>query len=395
MYPTKKLSETCEIINWWTPDTTIQEYWNGDIFWITPKDMWQLESIYVSKTSRTITQSGVNNSSAKIIPINSVILSSRAPIGHLSINWVPMCTNQWCKWLIPRSELNYIYLYYFLLNSKDLLNNLWSGTTFKELSSTKLKEVEIPLPSLSTQSRIVARLDSAFASIDEQISLLWANIRDVENMRKSVLEESLISEDFEIKKIDDISIAIQYGYTGKTVESGKYKLLRITDIQDNAIDWNTVPFVDITDTEAKKYQLNVWDIVFARTGATVWKSCTINNEWVWQVFASYLIRVVVKPWILTSEFLQYFFYSKYYWDQIYADVVWAAQPNFNGSKLKEIQIPLPSPPRQHEIVTHLDRVFAETTLLRWEYEAQIRDLGTLKQSLLEEAFAGRLVTDEE
>ena len=120
-----------------------------------------------------------------------------------------------------------------------------------------MKDIDLPLPPLSTQSRIVAHLDPAFASIDEQISLLRANIVDVENMRKSVLEESLISAEFETKKIDDISIAIQYGYTGKTKETGKYKLLRITDIQDNSIDWNTVPFVDITDAEAQKYMLNV------------------------------------------------------------------------------------------------------------------------------------------
>ncbi|MFO0764114.1 MAG: restriction endonuclease subunit S [Candidatus Gracilibacteria bacterium] len=197
MYPTKKLFEVCEIINGGTPDTTIQEYWSGGIFWITPKDMGQLGDIYVSDTSRTITQSGVDNSSVKIVPINSVILSSRAPIGHLAINTVPMCTNQGCKGLVPGSELNYIYLYYFLLNSRDLLNSLGSGTTFKELSSTKLKEVEIPLPPLSTQSKIVAKLDEVFGNIDSQISLLKANIEDVERVGKSVMEESFQGEEYE------------------------------------------------------------------------------------------------------------------------------------------------------------------------------------------------------
>ena len=134
MCATKKLSEICEIVNWWTPDTWNSSYWDGDILWITPKDMWKLEDIYVSDTFRKITEQWLKNSSAKIFPQNSIILSSRAPIWHLAINTVPMCTNQGCKWLIPWKDLAAKYLYYFLLNSVDLLNSLWTGTTFKELS---------------------------------------------------------------------------------------------------------------------------------------------------------------------------------------------------------------------------------------------------------------------
>lgn len=185
-----KIADIAEIINWWTPDTTIQEYWNGDIFWITPKDMWQLENIYVGETSRKITQEWVNNSSAKILPVNSVVLSSRAPIGHLAINTIPMCTNQWCKWLIPWDSLNHIYLYYFLLHSRDLLNSLWSGTTFKELSSTKLKEVEIALPPLPRQHEIVAHLDRVFAETEVLRGEYEAQIRDLEILKQSLLQEA-------------------------------------------------------------------------------------------------------------------------------------------------------------------------------------------------------------
>ena len=107
---------TYRIVNGGTPDTGVEEFWGGDNLWITPKDMGKLTSIYVENTGRKITDSGIKNSSAKILPVNSVILSSRAPIGHLAINTKPISTNQGCKGLIPKEKLNTLFLYYFLKN---------------------------------------------------------------------------------------------------------------------------------------------------------------------------------------------------------------------------------------------------------------------------------------
>jgi type I restriction enzyme S subunit len=161
----KNLGEVCTILNGGTPDTKIKEYWDGEHLWITPKDMGKLNSIYVSKTERKITDMGLQNSSAKLIPINSIILSSRAPIGYLAINKKEIATNQGCKGIVPKKELQTIFLFYFLKNSIELLNSLGSGTTFKELSGSRLAEVQIPMPPLSEQHRIVAILDKAFAAI--------------------------------------------------------------------------------------------------------------------------------------------------------------------------------------------------------------------------------------
>lgn len=101
----KTIEEVTNIVSGGTPKSEIPEYWGGDILWITPKDMGQLQSVYTSETSRTISQLGLSKSSAKLIKKNSVILSTRAPIGHLVINTVEMATNQGCKGLIPKSNL--------------------------------------------------------------------------------------------------------------------------------------------------------------------------------------------------------------------------------------------------------------------------------------------------
>lgn len=162
MWQIKKLGESAKIINGGTPKTKIKKYWNGEIAWITPADMGKLEKIYVEETSRTITDLGLEKSSAKLFPPSSVILSTRAPIGHLAINTVPMSTNQGCRAVIPLKELDYKYLFYFLKSNINLLNKLGTGTTFKELSSKNLKDVEIPLPPLPEQKQIVSILQEAF-----------------------------------------------------------------------------------------------------------------------------------------------------------------------------------------------------------------------------------------
>src|SRR6056297_3310874 len=150
----KKLVEVCEIINGGTPKSNIKEYWNGDINWVTPKDLGQLKYRYIENTPRKITKLGLQKSSAKLFGHGAVILSTRAPIGHLAINLKEMSTNQGCRGIVPGTNVFNEFLYYFLFNSIEILNNLGNGATFKELSSTSLKNFNIPLPSLSEQKRI-------------------------------------------------------------------------------------------------------------------------------------------------------------------------------------------------------------------------------------------------
>ena len=153
-WETYRLGKVCKVVNGGTPKTKIAEYWEGDILWITPKDMGQLDSIYVLETSRKITELGLQKSSAKLFPENSVILSTRAPIGHLAINKRPMSTNQGCRGVVPSDKVGTKFLFYFLYKSVGLLNDLGSGTTFKELSSRALKGVEIPIPPLPGKSKL-------------------------------------------------------------------------------------------------------------------------------------------------------------------------------------------------------------------------------------------------
>jgi type I restriction enzyme, S subunit len=186
--------------------------------------------------------------------------------------------------------------------------------------------------------------------------------------------------------VDDVAIKIHYGYTGKTIENGQYKYLRITDIQNSAVKWEQVPFVSIADKDVEKYLLNENDIVFARTGATAGKSFLINTLKANSVFASYLIRIIPDLDKIHPRFLYIYFQSPEYWRYITSNVEGAAQPNFNGKKLAKIPIPLPPLSEQKRIVSKLDALFERIEKSIALLEENIKHTESLMASALDEIF---------
>jgi len=153
-----------------------------------------LNSFYVNDTERKITDFGLKNSSAKILPPNSVILSSRAPIGHLAINTKSICTNQGCKGLVPKENLNTLFLFYFLKKSVELLNELGSGTTFKEISCPKLEEIKISIPSLVKQQKIVSQLNTLSTETKKLENIYQKKLYELEALKKSILQKAFSGE---------------------------------------------------------------------------------------------------------------------------------------------------------------------------------------------------------
>mgnify|MGYP002528392355 CR=1 FL=1 len=193
--------------------------------------------------------------------------------------------------------------------------------------------------------------------------------------------------------VNDISKSILYGVSESAKSEGKYKLLRITDIQDNQVDWGTVPFTDFDEDKVSSYILHDGDIVFARTGATVGKSYLIKRLRQNAIYASYLIRVQTFDLIL-PEYVKLFFESGYYWDQIELGSVGIGQPNVNGTILGNLNIPLPSFAEQKRIVLKIERWFS----LIDQIEQSKADLQTTikqtKSKILDLAIHGKLVPQD-
>jgi len=161
----KKIKDVGEVIGGTTPSTTNPEFWGGDICWISPAELHGEHYLYDS--IKKITAKAVSAKSLKELPVGTVILSSRAPIGKIAINKVPMYCNQGFKCVVCGPELYNEFLYWWLYGKVDYLNSLGTGATFKEISKTVVENIVVPIPPLDEQQRIVSRLDAAFAHIDE------------------------------------------------------------------------------------------------------------------------------------------------------------------------------------------------------------------------------------
>lgn len=156
------LAECSEVVGGGTPRTSDPGFWDGDVAWATPKDLSELRGRYIAATARNLTSEGLRRSGARVLPPGSVLLSSRAPIGLVAINTVPMATNQGFKSLIPDPDrADAKYLAYWLSANTARLQGIGNGATFKEVSKSVVSNIAVPLPSLEQQRKIAQVLDAA------------------------------------------------------------------------------------------------------------------------------------------------------------------------------------------------------------------------------------------
>ena len=162
-----RLGDVCTVISGSTPKTSIEEYWNGDVKWITPAEL-DADSYYIYDSVKHITELGMNKTGLSYMPVGTVILSSRAPIGKTAIAGCELCCNQGFKNLICSDNIFNEYLYHFLRAKTDYLNSLGRGATFKEISKTIVENVRIPLPTINEQKYIAMQLNKVTDVIDKR-----------------------------------------------------------------------------------------------------------------------------------------------------------------------------------------------------------------------------------
>ena len=160
------LADLGEIIGGATPSTTNKNYYGGDIVWITPKDLSTLQGRFIHHGMRNITREGLNSCSARLMPKHSILFTSRAPIGYVAITGNEVCTNQGFKSIIPNANTDYLFLYYLLVHNRNRIENMGSGTTFKEISGSVMKDITVSVPSDIAEQRIIARI---LAALDDKI----------------------------------------------------------------------------------------------------------------------------------------------------------------------------------------------------------------------------------
>ena len=189
----KKLSEICKIILSGTPKTSIPEYWNGDINWITPTDITKINKRYIYNTERKITKEGILNSSAKLLKKDTIVISARGTVGKLCIVPSEMSCNQSCYALESISELvRPLYLFYVLKNLKNVYSQIAHGTTFDTITMATFDEIKITLPSLDEQDKLIPKLDM----LDSKIENLQKQNQILEQIIQSIFKSWFIDFEF-------------------------------------------------------------------------------------------------------------------------------------------------------------------------------------------------------
>ena len=187
----RKVAEIADVIGGGTPKTKKPEYWGGDIPWLTPKDLSGEHPRYVSRGGRTITNAGLENSSARIVPPKTVLLTSRAPVGYVAMAKNPITTNQGFRSLIVKDEHDPDFVYYLLKNNTDYLKQHAAGSTFQELSGGTLKGLEFLVPPLTEQKAIAHIL----GTLDDKIELNCRMNETLEGIARAIFKSWLIDFD--------------------------------------------------------------------------------------------------------------------------------------------------------------------------------------------------------
>lgn len=309
--------------------------------------------------------------------------------------------------LLCFSEIVYEqYCRYFIITNKEIYSKSKKGSAIPHLNKELFFNMPFPLPPLTEQQRIVERIESLFAKLDEGKENLQNVLDGFETRKAAILHKAFTGEltanwrkqhgvsmdSWEEKKLGDVADT-QYGYTeSASSEAIGPKFLRITDIQNGIVNWDKVPYCRISEEELEKYKLSIEDIVIARTGATTGKSYLIKDN-ILSVFASYLIRLKLKTKDVLSNFIYQFMQSQLYWTQITDFSKGIAQPGVNAQKLKKIKLSLPTLPEQTEIVRIIDDLLAKEQQAKELAENALAKIDLIKKSILARAFRGELGTN--
>lgn len=191
---TVALKDVCKIVGGGTPPSAVERYWGGDIVWVTPTDLGKIDSPRISTSIRKITREGFEACGAEMLPASAVVMSSRAPIGHLAIADTELCTNQGCKSFVCIDDLDPEFLYFALRFHMPAIQELGSGATFSEVSKSQLENFQLTIPALSDQKRIASILNKQMDAFFSLMKAAERQLQDLERLPGAFLRRAFAGE---------------------------------------------------------------------------------------------------------------------------------------------------------------------------------------------------------
>lgn len=397
---TKPLCSVARRIGGGTPSRENKEFWGGDIPWFTVADLLDVEDIQALSTSReAITSTGLDNSAAKIIPEGAVVFSSRVVVGKVGITQNALATNQDFSSFIPSPELDREFLAYFLIKTRGDLRGQQRGATIKGVTTQVLDSLQVPIPLLTEQRRIVARIKECMERVEEIESLRTQTLVEAAAVLPSVLNEVFTSQAISapLQTIGDIAIETRYGTSQKChTKPAGLPILRIPNVAQGAVNFADLKYCELGESDEERIRLQDGDLLFVRTNGSrdlVGRCAVFEGDGSDRLFgfASYLIRVRVDPAKVLPRYLAYFLNSTNGRSEIDSRRrTSAGQFNINSENLRSIPFPVPSITEQELLLAKLEEREAQALQLVEELRGAKSESQGLRESILRKAFAGEL-----
>jgi len=371
-WPTKKLGEICEKIKaGGTPRRRVKEYWDGNIPFVKIEDITSLSSLYIEKTEEYISEKGLKNSNAWLVPSNSVLFSIYASIGEVALNKIPLATNQAILGMVPKKEIIIPkFLAYALKKFGKSLIAYNIQSTQKNLTLEIVKNLEIPLPPLHIQQKIVKILDAIQEGVEVQEKII-ENTKELKkslmtdlfrmggpsfrkNRRLNKTEIGEIPEDWEVVRLGEVGITETGGTPRREFKEyygGNIPWVKSGEINDNVIlkTQEKITSEGLKNIGNKLFSKGT--LLVAMYGATAGKTAILGID---AAINQAICAISPRNQNFASEFLMnYLIISR---NRILCERYGGAQPNLTQEIIKNFQIPMPSLPEQQEIAEILQTV---------------------------------------
>jgi type I restriction enzyme S subunit len=382
------IAELCNVQSGGTPSRTEARYWEGNIPWVKITDM---RSGRIRETEECISDLGLANSSAKVFPQGTLLLSIFATIGRTAILDVPAATNQAIAGLTVKDEQrvdgNYLRRYLDFVSPK--LASQGRGAAQANINLSILRSTEIPLPSLAEQHRIAAILDKADALRVKRREAIAKLDQLVQSVFLAMFGDPVMNPTgCELGTLGDVIETMQYGprFYNERYSANGTRIVRITDLDATGrLDFDAMPRMDVTKEDIAQYGLRPGDLIFARTGATVGKVALIKPSDPPCIAGAYFIRMRFKDSV-SPEYVFNALRVRSIQTLIAVKSRQAAQQNFSGPGLRGLPMPVPPNELQNRLVATLEKIEAP----KRDMQESAKQLDLLFGALQRKAFAGEI-----
>ena len=339
-----KLGEICEIVSGSTPKTSIEEYWDGEVKWITPAELDD-ESYIINDSVRKITELAVKKTGLSPFPEGTVILSSRAPIGKVAIAGCEMYCNQGFKNLICSEKINNKYLFWFLKGNTSFLNSLGRGATFKEISKKIVADIKINVPDLEQQKTVVKILER----ISSLIQLRKQEIQKLEDLIRARFVEMFGDPvcnplRWEKKTLKEVCIKLNDGthFSPESFETGEYKYVTAKNIKMSGFDFTNITYVpeEVHRPIYERCNPELGDVLYIKDGVTTGIAMVNTLEEEFTLLSSVALLKQDRR-IMNGHFLSALLNDENMYTDIRSNMGGAAITRLTIAKLNTIKVILP------------------------------------------------------